>query len=70
MIKVCFDTKNSTFVLFLCVFFGPTLNEKVTMATRKGLSIICKFQKLANTYLRKVTKFQAYGFCRFGVLIH
>ena len=66
MITIGFNTKNSTFVLFLCVFVGPTLNKKVILATKKVLSIICKFQNLANTYLRKVTKFQGCGFCRFA----
>ena len=51
-------------MLFLCVVVGPTLNKKVTVATRKDLSVICKFQNLANIYLRKVTKFQGYGFCQ------
>ena len=57
MIKIGFDTKNSTSVLFLLIFVGPTLNKKVNMATRKGLTIIQIFFNLANTYLRKVTKF-------------
>ena len=70
MIKIGFGTKNSTFVLFLFVFVGPTLNKKVTMATKKGVSIICKFQNLGKTYLRKATKFQGCGLCRFGVLRH
>ena len=51
-IEIGFDTKNSTFVLFLCVFVGPVLNKKVTRATKKGLSNVRKFQNLANTYLR------------------
>ena len=48
--------KNSAFVLFLCAFGGPTLNKRVTIATRKGLSTICKFKILAKTYLQKFTQ--------------
>ena len=59
MIKIGFDAKNSTFVLFLCVVVG-----------KKGLSIICKFKNLANTYLRKVIQFQGSGFCCSGVMRH
>ena len=33
------------------------------MASTKGLSMICKFESVANTYLRKVIKFQGNGFC-------
>ena len=70
VIQVGFCTK----IVYLCCFYAflfvRTLNEKVTMATRKDLSIFCKFQILANTYLRKVNKFQGYGFCRFGVQRH
>ena len=36
--------------------------EKITMATAKGLSIICKFQNLANTYLGKSPSFQLLAF--------
>ena len=64
MIKVGFDTKNSTFVLFTGVFSAPKLNRKIIMVTTKGLSMICKFRNLAT----KATKFQGNGFFRFGVL--
>ena len=43
MIEAVFDIKNSTFVMFLFVFGGPTLNKKVTIVTMKGLFMICKF---------------------------
>ena len=51
MINVGFNTKTNTFVLFLGIFSGSTFNKMVTMATAKGLSIICKFRNLAYTYL-------------------
>ena len=65
VIEEGFDHKNNTFVLFLCFFGGPTLNKEVTMATIKGLSMICKLKNLANTNLQKVTKFQGNGWCSF-----
>ena len=58
---------------FLHVFFSSDkvqISLKVTMATMKRLSMIWKFENLANNYLGKVTKFQGNGFCRFGVLRH
>ena len=70
MIKIGFDTKFSAFVLFYEFLVGPTLNKNVTMAIKKGLSMIYKFQNLADTNLRKVTKFQGNGFCCFRVLRH
>ena len=45
-----------------------TLDKLVTMATTKGLSLICEIPQFANAYLGKVTKFQGYGLFRFGVL--
>ena len=45
-----------------------TLDKLVTMATTKGLSLICKIPNFANAYLGKVTKFQGYGLFRSGVL--
>ena len=65
--KSRYQYENSTFVLFLCVFVAPSLKEKVTMAIRKDQSITCKLKNLANDYLRKVTKFQGYSFCRVWV---
>ena len=47
--------------------FGHTLNKKVAMATKNGLSIIFQFQNLAYTYLRKFTKFEGGNNCRFIV---
>ena len=38
------------------------------MTTRKGLFLIYDIENTSNTYLRKVTKFQGDGVCRFGVL--
>ena len=38
------------------------------MATKKRLSLIYELRNFANTYLRKVTKFQGDGLFRFGVL--
>ena len=43
-------------------FVGPTLKEKVTMATWKGLSTICKFQNLTNTYSEKLPNFKVMAF--------
>ena len=68
--KEGFDPKNNTFVLLLCFVVGATLNKRATMATANGLSMICKFENLANTYLRNFTKFQGNGFFCFGVLRH
>ena len=38
-----FDSKNITLVLFLSIVSGSYLDKEVTIATTKGLSIICKF---------------------------
>ena len=67
-LKYLLIVKNGTLVLFYAVLVDPLSTKG--MATRKGPLIFCKFQNLANTYLRKVTKFQGYGFCRFGVPMH
>ena len=40
------------------------------MATTKRLSLIYEIQNFADTYLRKVTKFQGNGLFRVGVLSH
>ena len=53
MIKIGFDTKFSTFVLFYEFLVGTILHNKVAMETKKGLSMICKFQNSADTYIRK-----------------
>ena len=62
--------KRTHLCYFHAFFGGATLNKKVTMETTKGLFMICKSENLAYTYLQKVTKCKANGFCRLGVLTH
>ena len=47
-----------------------TLGRLITMATRKGLSLIYEIQNFGDTYLGKVMKFQSNGLFRFEVLSH
>ena len=47
-----------------------TLDKLITMATKKSLSLIYEIENFANTYLRKVTKFQGNSLLCFGVLSH
>ena len=42
--------------------------QKDTEASIYGL-LLC-YENSANTYFEKVTKFQDYSFCRFGILRH
>ena len=47
-----------------------TLDQLVTMTTKKRLSLIYEIENFADTYLEKVTKLQGDGLLRFGVLSH
>ena len=68
-IKVAFDTRNRTFML--CYAFSlEKLSKMITKQQRKVYLFYHKIQKLANTYLQKVTKFHRYGVRCFGVLRH
>ena len=52
-IKVGIDTRNSTFVLALCIGRSRS-QQKVYHGKRKDLSIICEFQTLVNIHLVKI----------------
>ena len=52
----------------ILILLGTTLDKLVTMATTKGLTLICGIVDFGNAYFRKVTKFQGYDLFRSEVL--
>ena len=63
--KAHFFLTSSLMISFIFYRRPPPL-KSVTMATRKALFPIFKFQKFTNTYFGKVTKFQLNCFNRLG----
>ena len=59
MIKVGFDTKNSTFVLFYKFSMDPHWQKRLQWQQQQVYPLS---GNSAHTYLRKVTKFQCNGF--------
>ena len=43
--------------MVLCIFWQPNLDKLVTMATKRGLSMICKILNFAITHLGKFIEF-------------
>ena len=57
-------------ITHLCCFYAFSVDPRSTKryhGNKKGLSMICKSENLANNYLRKTIKFQDNGL---GVLRH